>query len=321
MRTERNTEPDVVQERSAQFESETEEYRTELQTLLHHFRHDLLGVVALALLGFVLLMTVAGPMLLSRGPIEQNYASIRAPPGSEFLLGADQLGRSVLSRMVVGGRYSIAIGVLSVLFAGTLGTVIGSAAAYTDREWLDEMFMRSMDVIMSFPAIVMGIAVMGIFGSDPISVGPVEMTNFWKLVMIIGVIYTPRFARITRGAVLQEKGKSYVLLSRIEGASHAHVFLREILPNVLSPLLVMFTYRIGSAMILAAALSFLGIGIQPPTPSWGNMLADSRDLIFIDVWWVTVFPALALATTIVCLNILGDSIRDALDPDVDILED
>ncbi|WP_256301754.1 ABC transporter permease [Haloarchaeobius salinus] len=321
MSTKDNTERDFVQKRREQFESETEEYRSELQTLLHHFRHDLLGVGALVLLGVVLLVTIIGPFLLPRGAIEQNYGSIRAPPGAEFLLGADQLGRSVLSRVVVGGRYSIAIGILSVLFAGTLGTAIGGVAGYTDREWLDEVFMRSMDVIMSFPAIVMGIAVMGIFGNDAISIGPVELTNFWKLILIIGVIYMPRFARITRGAVLQEKGKSYVLLSRIEGASHAHVFLRELLPNVLSPLLVMFTYRIGSAMILAAALSFLGIGIQPPTPSWGNMLAASRDLIFIDVWWVTVFPALALATTIICFNILGDSVRDALDPDVDIPEE
>lgn len=316
-----STTRDFVQDRREQFESETEEYRTEFQTLLHHFRHDLLGVVALILLGLVFLVTIVGPILLTHGPIEQDYTATRAPPGSEFLLGADQLGRSVLSRLVVGGRYSIAIGVLSVLFAGTLGTVTGGVAGYTDREWLDETFMRSMDVIMSFPAIVLGIAVMGIFGNEPVSIGPVELTNFWKLVLIISVIYMPRFARITRGAVLQEKGKSYVSLSRIEGASHAHVVLRELLPNVLSPLLVMFTYRIGSAMILAAALSFLGIGIQPPTPSWGNMLADSRDLIFIDVWWVTVFPALALAVTIICFNILGDSVRDALDPDVDIPEE
>lgn len=311
---------DTAEERAAQFESETEKHRTELETLIHHFRHDMIGLVSLVLLGFILAVTLLGPVIIPKDPIAQNYDAIRASPGGEFFFGTDHLGRDVLSRMVLGGRYSIAIGFTSILIASTLGILIGGVAAYTSREWLDETLMRGMDIIISFPAIVMGIAVMGIFGDGTIEIGPVAITNFWKLVIIIGVIYTPRFARVTRGAVLQEKGKSYVLMSRIEGASHRYVFLREIFPNVLSPLLVLITYRIGSAMILAAALSFLGIGIQSPTPSWGNMLADSRDLIFIGVWWVTVFPAIALATTIVCLNILGDSIRDALDPDVSIIE-
>lgn len=306
--------------RADQFESETEKHRTELETLVHHLRHDIIGLISLILLSFILLVTLLGPVIIPKDPLAQNYDAIRAPPGGEFLFGTDQLGRDVLSRMIIGGRYSIAIGFTSILIAASLGIFFGGVAGYTSREWLDETVMRGMDIVISFPAIVMGIAVMGIFGDGTIEIGPVTITNFWKLVIIIGVIYMPRFARVTRGAVLQEKGKSYVLMSRIEGASHKYVFLREIIPNILSPLLVLITYRIGSAMILAAALSFLGIGIQSPTPSWGNMLADSRNLIFIGVWWVTVFPAIALAVTIVCLNTLGDSIRDALDPDVSIIE-
>lgn len=291
-------------------------YRTPSQEVIHQLRHDLMGRLGLVGLVVIFVAALIGPMLSPYSPVEPNYGALLQPPSVEHPMGTDQLGRDILTRLLVGARYSLAIGIGSILFATSIGVLGGIVAGYTTREWLDETLMRFMDVLISFPAIVLGLAVMGILGTDPISVGPLQLGALEKMILVIGMVYTPRFARITRGAVLKERGKDYVRMARIEGAAHRTIVFREILLNVLSPILVMFSYRIGSAMIVAAGLGFLGIGVQPPTPSWGVMISVGKDHLSSGEWWMTLFPGIALAVTIMCWNLLGDSVRDALDPNV-----
>lgn len=296
-------------------------YRTPSQEVVHQLRHDLMGRLGLVGLVVIIVAAVVGPMLSPYSPVEPDYGALLQHPSLEHPMGTDQLGRDVMTRLLVGARYSLAIGISSILFATSVGVLGGIIAGYTNREWLDETLMRFMDVLISFPAIVLGLAVMGILGTDPISVGPLQFGALEKMIVVIGLVYTPRFARITRGAVLKERGKDYVRMARIEGATHRTIVFREILLNVLSPILVMFSYRIGSAMIVAAGLGFLGIGVQPPTPSWGVMISIGKDHLNSGEWWLTLFPGIALAVTIMCWNLLGDSVRDALDPNVSTVEE
>jgi peptide/nickel transport system permease protein len=296
-------------------------YRTPAQEVVHQLRHDPLGLIGLLGLIVIVAAALVGPLISPFGPTEPNYNALLQSPSLEHPMGTDQMGRDTMTRLLVGARYSLLIGVGSISVATTVGILGGIVAGYTTREWLDETLMRFMDVLISFPAIVLGLAVMGILGTDPISVGPVEIGALGKIIVVIGLVYTPRFARITRGAVLKERGKDYVRMARIEGASHPTIVFREILLNILSPILVMFSYRIGSAMIVAAGLGFLGIGVQPPTPSWGAMISTGKDHLHSGEWWLTLFPGIALAVTIMCWNLLGDSVRDALDPNVSTVEE
>ncbi|MFP9191402.1 ABC transporter permease [Natrialbaceae archaeon A-CW1-1] len=291
-------------------------YRTPLKQVLYKFRRDkfaLLGVLSFA---SIVLVVMIGPILSPYDPIRGDYSSLRLAPSLVHPMGTDHLGRDVMTRVMVGGRYSMQVGFGAILFASTFGTVFGAIAGYTKKEIVDELIMRSMDVLISIPAIILGIAVLGILGTEPFDFGFWTIGNIQKLVFVIGLVYMPRFARVTRGAVLKERGKDYVTLARLEGASHTRILISEIFPNITPPLLVLFSYRIGSAMIVAAALGFLGIGIQAPNPGWGVMLAQGREYLGAGDFWMIVFPGVALAATIISINVIGDGIRDALDPDV-----
>lgn len=296
-------------------------YRTPKEEVVHQLRNDLMGLLGLVGIVVIVAAALVGPELSPYEPLNPNYGALLEGPSAEHPMGTDQLGRDVMTRLLVGARYSLAIGVASILVATSAGILGGIVAGYTTRDWLDDSLMRFMDVLISFPAIVLGLAVMGILGTDPIAVGPFDIGALEKMIIVIGMVYTPRFARVTRGAVLKERGKDYVKMARIEGASHPTIVFREILLNILSPILVMFSYRIGSAMIVAAGLGFLGIGVQPPTPSWGAMISVGKDHLYSGEWWLTLFPAIALAVTIMCWNLLGDSVRDALDPNVSTVEE
>lgn len=292
------------------------EHRSPREEILYKLRRDYIGLLGLVGLVVVLVATVVGPMVTPYQPLEPNYAQIQQAPSMAHPMGTDHLGRDTFSRVLLGGRFSLLIGVGSILFATFFGVLFGGVAGYTGRDWLDELLMRAMDLLIAFPALLLGLAIVGMIGKGSLSVGGVQISNLHKMILIIGLVYTPRFARVTRGAVLQESSKAYVKMARLEGASHLRVFSRELLVNILSPLLVLFTYRIGSAMIVAAGFGFLGIGITPPKPGWGVMLASGRSYIASGSWWMVVFPGLALAITIMSLNLFGDAVRDALDPNV-----
>lgn len=311
-----------TQESTTTPELETEvEHRTPREEVMVKLKRDKVGIAGLIGLTAVLLVTVFGPILTPYDALEPNYAQIHLSPSVDHPFGTDHLGRDTMSRVVLGARYSLMIGVGSIVFASFFGILFGGLAGYTDRDWIDEVFMRAMDVVIAFPALLLGIAIVGIIGKGSVGIGAFEITNLHKMILIIGTVYVPRFARVTRGAVMQEASRDYVKMARLEGASHPRIFMREVFPNILSPILVLFTFRIGSAMIAAAGFGFLGIGITPPKPGWGVMLANGRSYLASGSWWMVVFPGLALAITIMSLNLFGDAVRDALDPNVSVDEE
>jgi peptide/nickel transport system permease protein len=223
------------------------------------------------------------------------------PPSREHLLGTDQFGRDVLSRIIYGARVSLLVGVGGTLVAMVAGVLLGASAAYLGG-WWDEVLMRVLDIWMAFPYIVLAIVLAWIIGPGLIN-----------LILVIGIIRSPHFTRITRGSVLAQKELEFVDAARAIGQNGPMILLRHILPNCISPIIVYATLCVATAISAEAALSFLGLGIQPPTPSWGMMLAEGRRFMR-DAFWMPTFPGIAISLTILGYNILGDGLRDALDP-------
>jgi peptide/nickel transport system permease protein len=215
--------------------------------------------------------------------------------------GTDQLGRDVLSRVLIGAGASLRVAVPAVAFAAALGVSAGLVAGYR-RGWLDAVLMRAMDVLFAFPAILLAIAILAVRGPGP--------TN---AAAAIGVVYTPIFARIARAGALSVRESGYVRAARSTGAGDGRILLRHVLPNVAGPVIVQVSVSLAFALLAEAALSFLGLGTQPPHPSWGGMLSDGRDYM-AQAWWMAAFPGLAIVLVVLACNLLGDALRDALDP-------
>jgi ABC-type dipeptide/oligopeptide/nickel transport system permease subunit len=296
------------------------EYRTPLEEILFKFKRDWFALIGVIGFLFILMFIILGPVFSPYDPLHSDYEAIRSGPSLAHPMGTDHIGRDIMTRVMVGGRYSLIVGFGAIFFATLVGATTGAIAGYVRNDLVDEGIMRSMDVLIAIPAIILGIAVLGMLGTEPIDLGIWAVGNVQKLIFVIGLVYIPRFARVMRGAVLKERNKDYVTLALLEGSSHSRLLLREILPNVTAPLLVLISYRIGSAMIVAAALGFLGIWIQAPAPSWGVMLAQGRAYLVVWDWWMIVFPGAMLSATIICVNIIGDGIRDAMDPEVSITD-
>ena len=250
---------------------------------------------------------ILAPHISPHDPIETSLYDQLKPPAwaeggsSKNLLGTDDLGRDILSRIIWGARVSLLVAVVSVSLAFICGTLIGSLSGYY-KGTLDNVVMRIMDIILSFPYILLAIVVVAYLGP-----------NLRNAMIAIGITYVPRFARIVRGSVLEECEKDYVLAARSIGAGNLRIVFVEILPNCLGPLIVQTTLSFASAVLDAAALSFLGLGAQPPTPEWGAMIASSRSLI-LRASWVMTFPGIAILLAVLGFNLLGDGLRDALDP-------
>jgi ABC-type dipeptide/oligopeptide/nickel transport system permease subunit len=223
----------------------------------------------------------------------------RGVPG--FLLGTDELGRDVLSRVIYGGRYSLLAGCTSALAAGTLGLLLGSVILFSDR--IDNLIMRFMDVIFAFPALLLAIAVVSALGPG--------LTN---AVIAIGIVDTPRMARVVRGEMLRLRGAEYMEAARAVGAGSLRLLFRHALPNILPLAIVYSGLQVGRAILTVAGLSFLGLGARPPAPEWGAMLADSRDVMMVGAWWVVTSPGAAIVISVLGFNLLGDGLRDTLDP-------
>src|SRR5262245_57100666 len=222
------------------------------------------------------------------------------PPGPSFWLGTDNFGRNLLSRVVYGARLSLEIGFGVMVLSGLAGTLIGAAAGYYRR--LDDVLMRAMDALMAFPAVLLAIGIAA-------ALGP----SMGNAMIALTAVYTPRTARIVRAAVLVVRELEYVQAARAAGAHHSRVLLRHVLPNCLAPLIVQLTFIFAYAVLTEAILSFLGMGPQPPTPTWGNIIAEGRGYMR-EAPWIALFPGLAIAVTVLGLNLLGDGLRDALDP-------
>lgn len=235
-------------------------------------------------------------------------------PSAKHLLGTDQFGRDVLSRIIHGARVSIEVGLTAVLIGGLIGIPLGAVAAYKSNTIVDETIMRLMDIIMSFPLVILAIALMGILGVGPLKLGPITIPNVVKVMAVLGIVSIPQYARVTRGELLSEFEEQYIMAAHAIGESSFYVVFGEGLLNVTSPILVLTSLRMATAIIMEALMSFLGLGVQPPLPSWGLMLSSARDYMISGQWWMSIFPGVAIFLTALSFNMLGDVFRDALDP-------
>jgi dipeptide transport system permease protein len=272
-----------------------------------YFRENRGAVVGLIFLGVVVALALAADLVAPHPPYEQYRDALLRPPAwqtggsSAFLLGTDAVGRDMLSRLIHGARYSLFIGAVVVVLSLVGGIVLGLIAGYV-RGIVDTVTMRIMDIVLSFPSLLLALVVVAILGP-----------GLFNAMLSIAVAYMPHFVRLTRGAVLAERSKDYVVAARVAGAGPFRLMFRSILPNCMAPLIVQATLFFSNAILDAAALGFLGMGARPPTPEWGTMLAEAREFI-LRAWWVVTFPGLAILLTVLAINLIGDGLRDALDP-------
>ncbi|MGY1642892.1 ABC transporter permease [Geodermatophilus sp. SYSU D00703] len=259
------------------------------------------AAVAATVLLLIVLMAVFDEALAPSAANEIDVEDRLQPPSPEHPFGTDDLGRDILSRVILGAAVSLRVGFLAVAIALVVGSLIGLLAGFYGR-WVDDVLMRFMDVLFAFPAVLLAIAVLAVRGPGS-----------GNTALAIGIVYVPIFARVTRASVLGVREEVYVRASRSVGASDFRLLTRHVLPNAAPPIIVQTSISLAFAVLAEAALSFLGLGTQPPNPSWGLMLAEGRG--FIDIaWWLAFFPGMAIFVTVLCFNLLGDGLRDVLDP-------
>jgi len=263
--------------------------------------------IPLAIVLALVVCAVFAPLLAPRSPVEGSLGERLIPPlGMEGArpghpLGTDRLGRDTLSRLVYGARISLSVSIVGIVLTGTLGSFIGLLAGFLGG-WVDTLLMRVVDISLSLPGILIAVLLSVVF--EP---------SFTNVIIVVVFLLWPSYARLVRGETLGLKQQEFVALARIAGCSNLTIMLRHIVPNVIPSILVLATLHVGYVIVLEAALSFLGVGIPPPTPSWGVMVADGRGLIE-QAWWVSILPGIAILVTVLSLNILGDWVRDRLDP-------
>jgi dipeptide transport system permease protein len=260
--------------------------------------------------GFIVLVLLAAlfaNLLTSHSPYEQYRDAILTPPAWQegglwrFPLGTDEVGRDILTRLIFGGRLSLFIGMMVVCLALVLGTLIGLVAGYS-RGLTDSLIMRAMDIIMALPSLLLALAIVTILGPGLINAA-----------IAIAITYLPHYVRITRASVIAESSRDYVTASRVSGAGAMRLVFITILPNCMAPLIVQASLGFSNAILDAAALGFIGLGAQPPSPEWGSMLSNALEFIQ-RAWWVVTFPGLMILLTVLAFNLMGDGLRDALDP-------
>jgi peptide/nickel transport system permease protein len=256
------------------------------------------GLVTLVVLASA---AVLAPLLPLPDPIQIDPTHALYSPGTPYLFGSDQYGRDVLSRVVYGGRISLVVGPIAVGIALVPGVVVGLLAGYYGS-WVDVVLMRVVDVMLAFPGILLALGIVAVLGP-----------SLTSLMIAVGVSSIPTYARLTRASVLSARENLYVDAARVVGASDASILVRHILPNVVAPVIIVGTLGVGAAILVAATLSFLGLGSQPPTAEWGRMLSEGRQYLR-EQWWIATFPGLSIMLTVLALNLLGDGLRDALDP-------
>lgn len=272
-------------------------FRETWQTLLAN-KLAVVGLVALAILVFI---GIFGEAIAPYGVNDIDIENRLAGPSADHWFGTDNLGRDTFSRILIAARVSLQVGFIAVGFAVVVGVPIGLVAGYY-RGAADSVLMRMMDVLFSFPAILLAIAILAVLGP-----------GIGNAMIAIGLVYTPIFARITRGSVLVVSEEVYIRAARSLGAGDRRIIFRHILPNVMAPIIVQTTLSLAFAILSEAALSYLGLGVQPPNPAWGRMLADGQDY-FQQNPWMGIFPGLAILVTVMAFNFVGDGLRDALDP-------
>jgi peptide/nickel transport system permease protein len=258
-------------------------------------------LIGLGIVLFLLLVAVFQNTLAPQNPIQINILYALQGPGPAHWMGTDQYGRDVYSRVVHGSRISLSVGAISVGIAATAGTAVGLVAGYYGGP-LDNLLMRIIDVLLAFPGILLALGIVSLLGP-----------SLRNLMIAVGTAGIPLYARLVRGSVLVAREQLYVEAARAIGVPVPVILVRHILPNVVAPIIVAATLGMGTAILSAASLSFIGLGSQPPTPEWGRMLSEGRDYLR-GAWWISTFPGLAIMLTVLGVNLLGDGLRDVLDP-------
>ena len=268
----------------------------------YQLRKNKTAMTGLVVIALFILIGIFAPLLSPMDPLEQNIEFRKtAPLTGGYILGTDDLGRDMLSRLIYGARISMIIGVISVSISLVFGSAIGLISAYYGGI-VDKIVMRLIDIMLAFPYILLTIVIVAVLGPSLVNA-----------MVAIGISQVPRYSRVVRASVLAEKESDYVLAERALGASDLELMFKSILPNCLAPISVQATLGIGTAILDSAALSFLGLGAQPPTPEWGLMIASSKEFI-TSAWWIVTFPGIATLLSVLGFNLLGDGLRDILDP-------
>jgi peptide/nickel transport system permease protein len=265
-------------------------------------------VIIFSSIGIILILTaLLAPWITPHDPNVGQLDNRLIPPSwqeggkAEFVFGTDTLGRDILSRIIFGARTTLSVCALVVIIAGTIGTLLGIVAGYIGG-WADIIIMRAVDLVFSLPAILLALLLAAIFGP-----------SFQILVLIISFTLWAGYARMARAETLKIKGLDFVALAKIAGCSRASIMMRHILPNVISPIIILATLQVGTIVIVEASLSFLGVGIPPPTADWGSMVSEGRSYI-VTAWWLCIIPGFAIALTVLTFNLLGDALNDRLNP-------
>jgi len=271
------------------------------RTILRQFRRNRGGVAGLLIVLAFLLIAVCAERLMPHNPIQQDLAVALQPPGGAYLLGTDELGRDILSRIIMGARVSLLMSVAAVAGASVVGSVLGACAGYLGGRF-DHLVMRGIDILLALPGILLAITIIAVLG--------VGLVNVIVAIAISGI---PMFARLARGAALSVKEQEYIQAARVLGAPERRILTSHVFPNILAPLLVQATLLMATAILTASSLSFLGLGAQPPTPEWGAMLSSGRTYLTSRPH-VGTSPGIAVMLAVLGFNLLGDGLRDALDP-------
>ena len=272
-----------------------------------YFSENRGAVIGLIVILLVIFTAIFADFIAPHSPVEQFRDHLLIPPAWQeggswsFPLGTDPVGRDMLSRLIYGARYSLLIGCIVVILSLSLGIVLGLIAGFS-RGVVETVIMRLMDIILAFPSLLLALVLVAVLGP-----------SLENAMIAVAVVILPHFVRLTRASVLSELNKEYVIASQVAGAKLPRLMFLTVLPNCTAPLIVQATLSFSTAILDAAALGFLGMGAQPPTPEWGTLLADSRDLI-LRAWWAVTFPGLAILITVLSINLMGDGLRDALDP-------
>jgi dipeptide transport system permease protein len=278
-----------------------------LREFWYYFSENQGAVAGLFVIVVVVLSALFAGVIAPHGPAEQFRDHFLTPPFWQdggtirFPLGTDAVGRDILSRIIYGSRYSLFIGLIVVSLSLSLGIGLGLIAGFF-RGWLESLIMRFMDILLALPSLLLAIVIVAILGPGLINA-----------MIAVAVTYLPQFTRLARASAITELSKDYVTASRVSGAGLFRLMFLTVLPNCMAPLIVQGTLSFSNAILDAAALGFLGLGAQPPTPEWGTMLADAREFV-LRAWWVVTFPGLAILITVLAFNLMGDGLRDALDP-------
>lgn len=278
--------------------------RTQWQLFTEAFTANKLAVAGLVIVVFAVLVGITADLIAPYDPNVMNMKVRLTGPSDLNVLGTDQYGRDLLSRVIHGTRISLLVGVSSIAVASIVGVFFGGIAGYFGG-LSDDLIMRMMDILLAFPALILGIGILAVLGPSVLNV-----------IIVIAVVSTPQIARVTRSAVLTQKEEEYVQAATVIGLSAFKRLFKHILLNCMAPITVQSTLLVANAIIIETSLSFLGLGVRPPTPTWGTILFEGKDYILLGMWWMSVFPGLGIIITMLGLNLFGDGLRDALDPKI-----